>query len=340
MAFARKSVLQPRPVDMAALIQETAGLLSGSLPRSIAVVTRVETALPWVYGDPTQLQQVLLNLCVNARDAMPDGGTLTLSAAPIVDVAFSGRRAEGTSSGVMVEVTDTGMGMNEEVQQHLFEPFFTTKDPGKGTGLGLSVVFGIVRSHGGRVTVESRPGKGTRFSITLPLASGRKPTTRRVSDGRSAESSAEHKAVASPSASSSASSWLQKAVPFGGTESILLVDDDAMLRDTTRQLLQNLGYKVTTAAGGTEALELLDGGMFPQIILLDVVMPGFAGLPLLKEMKKRLPSVPVLLVSGYSTDKTVQDMLDFGAVELVQKPFSMEALAGAVRRALELPARS
>ena len=336
MAFARKSVLQPRAVDIQALIRETTELLSGSLPRRIEIVTEMGANLPKVYGDPTQLQQVLLNLCVNARDAMPNGGRLTIKCQTQrwTDVvprrANPGQSAIGRSTGVVLEVLDTGTGMSEEVQQHLFEPFFTTKEPGKGTGLGLSVVFGIVRSHAGQINCYSQPGEGTRFVIRLPAAleSAGSQVLPAV------KSQAELAAVRVPG--SAQSSQLQMALPLAGSESILLIDDDAILRDTMRQLLERIGYTVRVAASGVEAMKLLDGsGFIPALVLLDVVMPGLAGPALLKELRKRLHSTPVVLMSGYSADQTVKDLLNSGARELVQKPFTLDTLAGAIRRAVE-----
>ena len=313
LAFARKSVLQPQAVDIAALIRETVDLLAPSLPANIIVEQDIAPVLEKINGDPTQLQQVLINLCVNARDAMPKGGTLLISAQP-------------QTGATLIEVSDTGTGMTDEVQQHLFEPFFTTKGPGKGTGLGLSVVFGIVRSHGGQINVYSQPGAGSRFSIRLPSPGSRslkKPTVVR--------SSAAFPAVAQTS------SALHKAVALGGSETILLIDDDTILRETVRKLLENLGYRVATAAGGVESLALLDNtpDLRPHVLLLDVMMPGLAGPALLTELRKRLPQVPIVLVSGYSADKTVTDMLNAGAQELIQKPFAIEALAGAIRRAAD-----
>lgn len=317
MTFARKSVLQPRAVNFGTLIQETVSLLSGSFPRTIEIVSHVAPDLPLVHGDPTQLQQVLVNLCVNARDAMPDGGTLTISA--VTDEAGDASLEPG---GVRVNVSDTGTGMTEEVQQHLFEPFFTTKQPGKGTGLGLSVVFGILRSHGGHIACNSALGKGTCFSIRLPRA--RPP--RGKTDKLVFASGGRYPAGAS----------LASAASFAGRENLLLVDDDAILRETMRQLLENLGYTVRTARGGAEALQLLDAGagFVPDAILLDVVMPGLAGLALFAEFRGRLPRVPVILMSGYSTDQTVIGMLEAGARELIQKPFTIETIAGAIRRSL------
>jgi two-component system, cell cycle sensor histidine kinase and response regulator CckA len=240
-------------------------------------------------------------------------------------VLSSPRTLPGMPS-VLVDVSDTGVGMTEEVQGRLFEPFFTTKEPGKGTGLGLSVVFGIVRSHGGRISVSTQPGVGTRFSVRLPVAP---PTRTKLRGVHGADSSSEHKAVAA------GTSWMAKAVPFGGTEKILLIDDDAMLRDTTRQLLENLGYSVRTASSGIESLHVLESGFVPAVALLDVVMPGLAGVALLNELRKRVTNLPVVLMSGYSADKTVRDLLENGASELIQKPFAMEMLASAVRRAIE-----
>jgi PAS domain S-box-containing protein len=316
MAFARKSVIQPQEVDMPALIRETSELLRGSLPRNIEVIPDIAADLDKVYGDPTQLQQVLLNLCVNARDAMPTGGTLRISARPQPD-----------SAGVLLEIGDTGTGMGEEVQKHLFEPFFTTKGPGKGTGLGLSVVFGIVRSHGGHINVFSQPGKGTRFCIRLPSTLRRTiPAAMRLSRSGSSMRAVQR-----------SSSALHKAVTFGGNEKLLLIDDDSMLRDTMFQLLANLGYKVHVEPSGADALKFIDStpGFVPNVVLLDVVMPGLSGLPLFHELRKRLPSTPVILMSGYSADQTVTEMLNAGAQELVQKPFPIESLAGAIRRAAD-----
>jgi len=212
--------------------------------------------------------------------------------------------------------------MSEDVRLHIFEPFFTTKGPGKGTGLGLSVVFGIVRSHGGNIEVQSQAGQGTCFTIELPAAPAQLKAL--------AESDGAH-----PKATAGVSQQTV-AVSYNGSETLLLIDDDAMLRETTRELLGNLGYRVLTASGGAEALKLLQstGDSIPAVVLLDVVMPGLAGPALFAELRKRLPKVPIVLMSGYSTDQTVTALLEAGARALVQKPFVMETLAGAIRRAV------
>lgn len=300
LAFARRSVIQPMPVDLGLLIRESAELLAGSLPRDITVISQVAPGLPAVEGDPTQLQQVLLNLCVNARDAMPNGGTLNLRAAP------------GEGDTVRVEVTDTGTGISDEAKAHLFEPFFTTKEKGKGTGLGLAVVFGIVRSHSGRIDIETEPGKGTSFILHFPVLHG-----------------------AAPAPAGTPAPALES---YAGTEALLLIDDEPIMRETTHKLLESMGYRMNVATGGEDALHMLDSGeVRPEAIVLDVMMPGLAGVPLLLELRKRLPNIPVILVSGFSKEREVQLMLQAGAHALIQKPFRLEDLAAAIRRALQKP---
>lgn len=300
LAFARKSVLQPTPLNLGALVQETAELLAGSMPRSIAIETGVDPQAPLVMGDATQLQQIVLNLCVNARDAMPRGGRLSL------------RVTRESEEHVRLEIEDTGTGMSDEVKSHLFEPFYTSKEPGKGTGLGLAVVFGIVRSHGGTVSVESEEGKGTRFTIRFPA------TNATVPDAPCLETKTPERAA------------------IEGHEKVLVIDDENIMRTTCAELLSDLGYRVETAPSGDEALEKVDTGRFmPEVIVLDLMMPGLSGVPLLRELQKRMPAVPVILISAFYNDAGVRDMLNAGARELVAKPFRIEDLAGAVRRAVD-----
>ncbi|MBI3829074.1 MAG: GAF domain-containing protein [Planctomycetes bacterium] len=307
LAFARRSVIQPLPVDLGLLTRETAELLAGSLPREITVISHVTPNLPPIEGDPTQLQQVLLNLCVNARDAMPEGGTLNL------------RVNQGDGGGVRLEIADTGTGMTAEVKEHLFEPFFTTKEKGKGTGLGLAVVFGIVRSHAGRIDLESAPGQGTRFILNFPGMKAKERT-------------------AGPEGATPSADGRPPLELFTGNEEILLIDDEAIMRESTQKLLESLGYRVQVATGGESGLELLDSGESkPKVIVLDVMMPGLAGVPLFHELRKRLPKAPVILISGFSREREVQLMLEAGAQELIQKPFRLEELATAIRRALQVP---
>jgi len=301
LAFARKSVLHKAPVDVGALLRETAELLAGSLPRNITVILQAEPGMPKVLGDATQLQQVLMNLCVNGRDAMPTGGTLTL-------------KGSSEPEGVRVDVTDTGAGMSAETKRRLFEPFFTTKAPGKGTGLGLPVVLGVVQSHGGTVTVESELGQGTRFCVRLPAVK------------TNGDASVTPHDPASPRGDDD----------LRGTESLLVIDDELLIRETNRQLLSSFGYDVILAASGEEALRLLDSGASkPRLIILDVMMPGLAGPALLKELKQHCPKVPVVLVTGYAQDPAAIEMLRLGAAYLINKPYSLNQLAGTVRRTLD-----
>lgn len=322
LAFARRSVIQPMPVDIGMVLRETAELLAGSLPREITVISHVTPNMPPVEGDPTQLQQVILNLCVNARDAMPQGGTLNLRASP------------GEPGWVKLDIADSGTGMSDDVKAHLFEPFFTTKEKGKGTGLGLAVVFGIVRSHSGRIEVESTEGKGTRFILHFPFMPVE--LSERPKDAPPQTFAMPAQPIMAYDAD--ASNGLLPQLNISGTEEILLIDDEAIMRETTQKLLESLGYRVHVASGGEEGLQLLDiHHIQPRVIVLDVMMPGLAGVPLFHELRKRLPRVPVILISGFSREREVQLMLQAGAQELIQKPFRLEELATAIRRALQVP---
>jgi CheY-like chemotaxis protein len=231
---------------------------------------------------------------------MPRGGRLSL------------RVTRESEEHVRLEIEDTGTGMSDVVKSHLFEPFYTSKEPGKGTGLGLAVVFGIVRSHGGTVSVESEEGKGTRFTIRFPA------TNATVPDAPFLETKTPERAA------------------IEGHEKVLVIDDENIMRTTCAELLSDLGYRVETAPSGDEALEKVDAGRFmPEVIVLDLMMPGLSGVPLLRELQKRMPAVPVILISAFYNDAGVRDMLNAGARELVAKPFRIEDLAGAVRRAVD-----
>jgi hypothetical protein len=287
---------------LAALFRETADLLGASLPRNIQLRLEVSPNLPPVQGDATLLEQVLMNLCMNARDAMPSGGTLTLSAA-------------SESDGVKLCVSDTGVGMSDEVKKRLFEPFFTTKAPGRGTGLGLSMVQGIVRSHGGRLEAESSPGRGSRFVIHLPSG---------------APTAAETSPPAAPAPLSSGTP--AETAECRGSETVLFIDDERMLLETSQSLLAAFGYRVFTAEGGVPALRLLEDPAFnPEVILLDVVMPGLSGLPLLHELRRRRPKASLILVTAYAQEGLTQQMLRAGAQALVRKPFLIRELAAVIR---------
>jgi two-component system, cell cycle sensor histidine kinase and response regulator CckA len=271
----------------------------------------VDPALGRVNADPGQLEQVILNLAVNARDAMPQGGRLTVEAANVkLDRPLTGRPA-GIAPGeyVRLAVSDTGSGMNAETQAHIFEPFFTTKEPGKGTGLGLFTVYGIVSQNDGSMQVESASGIGTKFTVYLPRVN---------------TPAAEVEVEASPQPS-----------PHGG-ETILLVEDEAAVRELVRQVLQAMGYTVLEAANGEQALQLSRVHRGPiHLLLADVVLPGLSGPEVADQLTSTRPEIHVIYMSGY-----VQDTIKrYGILErqrvFLQKPFTPAALLASVREALD-----
>jgi CheY-like chemotaxis protein len=260
---------------------------------------------------------------------MPQGGELAFATRTMDFTAPAPEKDLAAGRYLDISITDSGCGMDEQTRKRLFEPFFTTKAPGKGTGLGLSVVFGIVRSHGGEIACHSREGEGTRFSIRIPamrrLASGQYRAI--TSAGTTRTDLQSIGATPGPAVNITA---------LRGTESVLVIDDDMIVRETVQSLLATLGYTARAANGGADALKLLDAEapFKPALVLLDVVMPGLAGPALYKELHARLPGVPIVLISGYSQDQTIQEMLSLGARELVQKPFTLENIAVVLRRHL------
>jgi CheY-like chemotaxis protein len=271
------------------------------LGEDLTVELQVDPALPPVLGDPGQVEQVLLNLALNARDAMPDGGRLTIAAAR-GPAEIPGRPRPSTGT-VRLWVSDTGAGMTPEVQARIFEPFFTTKGSGKGTGLGLATVHAIVTQHGGTVTVRSAPGQGTTFDVLLPAAEG----------------------VAVLPVET------QRPVAVGGNgETIVLVEDDAGVRDVARRILGRLGYRVLAAGDAATGLDLLSGASRRvDLLVTDVVMPGMSGPELAARARDVRPDLPVLFVSGYPDRPEAE-----GQGPLLAKPFTPDALADCVRRAL------
>jgi two-component system cell cycle sensor histidine kinase/response regulator CckA len=307
LAFSRKQVLQPKILDLNEVLAEVDGMLRRTLGEDVTYEAERDPHLWRVLGDPGQLQQVLLNLAVNARDAMPDGGVLRVATRNVSLEAASLMEVPNVTEGdyVLLEVSDAGYGMDAETLSHAFEPFFTTKERGKGTGLGLSTVYGIVKQSGGYIHIESEPGKGTRVLVYLARA---------------------HGAADSPSNAS------LRAFPRGGTETILLVEDEESVRHLTSLLLKRSGYRLLVASTAEEALETARGyaGQI-DLLLTDVVLPGLNGRRLANLLSPERPSMKVVFASGYFDERGI---LEPGS-DFIQKPFNPETLARIIRRALD-----
>jgi len=314
LAFSRRQVLQPELVDLNAVVTTLEPILQRALGEMSQVKLRLADDLGPVKADPGQLDQVLLNLTLNARDAMPAGGTLTIETVNVaVDEGYaSGKALEPVAPGMYAAlmVTDTGTGMDRGTLEHVFEPFFTTKAVGDGTGLGLATVYGIVKQSGGFVSVYSEPGQGSSFRIYLPLSGAR------LESGR---------AVAS--------------TPFGGgTESILVAEDEPAVRAIVARSLRAYGYTVLEARDGLHAIELAEAAATPpQLVITDIVMPGMGGKQLAAEIQERWPGVPILFTSGYTgTDAVRRGLLDEGT-DFMQKPLEPETVAKRIRQILDAP---
>ena len=263
-----------------------------------------------INADPIQMEQVLMNLAVNARDAMPDGGRLILETKNVTLDDEYCRLQVGAGPGecVLLTVSDTGHGMDKTTVEHIFEPFYTTKELGRGTGLGLAMVYGIVRQHEGFITCYSEVGRGTTFNVYFPAIE------------RHLEPGVEMTGV----------------MPAFGTETILLVDDEAFVRDLGQRILSNAGYTVLTAANGIEALDLFTRKEKQiDLVVLDLIMPEMGGEASLKELLKIDPGVKVLVASGYSADPSMRGPLELGAKGFVSKPFRLKELLRQVRKVLD-----
>jgi len=308
LAFSRRQIVQPRPLEPRVVVTDLGKMLRRLIGENIELtLSHAEEADSVVMIDPGQLEQVIFNLCVNARDAMPAGGRLTIATdvadLGVADAARAGVTGEGRFA--TLTVTDTGVGMPPDVQARIFEPFFTTKD--RGTGLGLATVYGIAKQAGGHVTVASEPGHGTTFVVYLPTVASQAPEA----------------PAAAPDA------------PLG-TETVLLVEDDAPVRATARRILEGRGYRVLEAASGSAALEVAGRGAEPiHLLMTDVVMPGMSGPEVVERMRALRPGIRVLYASGYTDDAIARYGVLAPGVLLLEKPFTMEGVARKVREALD-----
>jgi CheY-like chemotaxis protein len=310
LAFSRQQVLAPRVVDLAAVVRGTQKMLERVIGEDIKLVTRLDFDTGHVFADPSQIEQVILNLAVNSRDAMPDGGTLTIETKSIdLDEQYANTHPPAEPGAyVMLGVTDTGTGMTREVQTRIFEPFFTTKEAGKGTGLGLATVYGIVKQSAGYIWLYSEPDHGATFKVYLPRVS----------------TDAQPLPAPAP------------VLSTGGTETLLLAEDDPMVRRLALRALEKLGYRVLSAEDAAHALDLAEKhhGKI-DLLITDVVMPGMSGPQLAKRLVAQRPSLKVLYTSGYAGDAIVRHGIPEAGVEFLQKPYTPMTLASRVRQLLE-----
>ncbi len=310
LTFGRKQLMRPQPIDVNRVIHKTTGLLERMIGEDVEILSVCTTHNMTIIADAVQVEQVLINLAVNARDAMPGGGKLTITTGTFsMDEDFVARHGFGKPGEyALVSVADTGVGMDEATQERIFEPFFTTKDVGKGTGLGLSIVHGIVHQNDGYITCESRPGKGSTFRVYLPLV----PAT------------AEERGPSEHSA------------PARGSETILVAEDDAVLKQLAKTVLEEHGYTVILAADGEEAVRLAGAHRDAiQLLILDVIMPKKNGKEAFKEIRKMRPDIAALFISGYTADiVTTRGILEEN-IDFLPKPLTPAELLSKVRQVLD-----
>lgn len=315
LAFARQQPLAPRPIAANTLVSGMSELVSRTLGETVQMEAVLGAGLWSIHADPTMLENAVLNLCVNARDAMPDGGKLTIETAnSYLDDAYARAHDEVTPGQyVMIAVSDTGTGMTPEVMSKVFDPFFSTKAPGKGTGLGLSQVHGFVKQSKGHIKIYSEPGTGTTIKMYFPRFN---PPSGAAADVRSAD-------VAR-----------NVAANTSGAVLVLIVEDDARVRETTLTMVTELGYKTIVASGAAEALRQLDANPDVALLFTDIVMPEINGRKLAEEAVRRRPKLKVLYTTGFTRNAVVHSGTIDPGVHLLQKPFTLEALAEKLEQAL------
>jgi PAS domain S-box-containing protein len=311
LAFGRRQIIEPRNLDLNAVVIDVERMLHRLIGEDVQIGTKLAGNLGRIKADPGQVEQVLINLAVNARDAMPKGGKLILETSNVVldEDLVRGRLDVVAGPYVMLSVSDTGIGMDQKVKEHLFEPFFTTKEAGGGTGLGLATVHGIMKQSGGHVWVYSEPGWGTTFKLHFPL-------------------------VPSPETLPAESTPVAEAL--GGSETILVVEDDDLVRSLIREFLTSMGYIVILAADSGEALKVAtERPQEVHLLLTDVVMPGMSGWDLVDRVAAIAPHIRVLFMSGYSDESVASRGILEDGLAFLQKPFSRQSLSAKVRMVLD-----
>ncbi|KMQ51590.1 sensory box histidine kinase/response regulator [Chitinispirillum alkaliphilum] len=303
LAFSRKEKCQKTPVDLHGIIEETVELLSHSVDKKIRIETDLKASRCTIAGDPSQIQSALLNVAINARDAMPDGGTIKFS----TTLCRTQKPDHNNSpSLITLSISDTGFGIGPDIMKHLFEPFFTTKEPGKGTGMGLAAVYGTVKAHGGFIDVFSKPDQGAVFTLTFPLSTG----TEKVCSSKENDTSC---------------TYIGKQ--------ILLVEDDDRVRSTTAKLLKKLGFIVTECPNGPEAINIFTSqGSGIDLIMLDIILPGISGNEVYSKIRKIKPDISVLFCSGYSTETENFSLESNPLTSFLRKPFTAAELSETLNR--------
>lgn len=314
LAFSRKQVLESRPVSVSAVVADVEKILARLIGEDIELTTVLDPAISLISSDPGQLEQVVINLAVNARDAMPEGGQLHISTTEVSVSKSDGGEGIDVAPGnyVTVAVRDTGTGMTRETQQHVFEPFFTTKALGKGTGLGLPTVYGIAKQSGGTVVIESELDSGTTVTVYFPCISDRAAASKQRSMGDAAR--------------------------LDGSETVLIVEDDPSLRALAARTLRKHGYNVLLASNGAEALKIAvrhPGSV--DLVASDVVMPGMSGRELIEQLVAARGDIKVLFMSGYTNDEVVRRGVLDGGTAFLQKPFTPQEFVKGIRGVLDRP---
>ncbi len=305
LSVTRKEKAEIKPVDMNDVVTSSLDLLKRSIPKDIEIIVNLGQDVPRVSADPAQIQQVILNLAINARDAMPNGGRLAIETSAAAEEGAED--SPGLRGFARLSVSDSGIGMDKVTQERIFDPFFTTKDTGKGTGLGLYIVHSIIYNHGGHINLYSEEGKGTRFNVYLPVDRG---------------------------------TSLEETTDFGnirGSETILVIDDESHIRDMCVDMLAPLGYEILLAEGGAAGIELFRNTKDRiSLVMLDMIMPGLSGTEVFHALKAAKPDIKILLCSGYSQSgyEGIEKLLKSGANGFVQKPFARHYIARALRKTL------